>query len=575
MRFLGYWTLAVALSISIVAAYYSIVGLAAIFAAALIPIIIMGSVLEVAKITTAVWLHMNWSNANKLIKVYLTSATIVLMLITSMGIFGFLSKAHIEQTAIGGEFQARIEQIEQRIVTEEATIERNLSQIETLATNTPNRITRIQEQIETEQGRIERILARIQPSIDEQEQIISSAEGRLQQRIQPLQDSITHSRQEILDLNNEREELLSGSNIQSETITQTIISLDEQLDRLNQQRTQIERLFSSENGTEIIQLQTLIGIPPSDRDGVVGPETTRIYTEFLSELETEISDIQIDITEARTSLSESQTLFEETRERRIAEIDTRIDELNEIILSSREQIDNLLTQPDELSVNARQQIGEIRSSSQQEIDSITEVIDSLRQQLTQITDSADQQRIASLEAAIEESRDEIMALTTERFRVESEVRSLEAEVGPIKYIAQMIYGDDSDTNTLEKSVRIVILMLVFVFDPLAIVLVISAISVLEQNPRIKKQSKTTKSRQREKKVQAKNSRKMEDVEVLDEPELVNVPLTNPIKKKSDIKVTERPKKPTATVQRKSKTSRVQKDEEENIAQTNMVIKKKD
>ena len=103
MKVFGYWTLFVALCISVVAAYYSIIGLTAIFAAAFIPIVIMGSALEVAKVTTAIWLHRYWHITPFLMKFYLTTATVVLMFITSMGIFGFLSKAHIEQTAAANE----------------------------------------------------------------------------------------------------------------------------------------------------------------------------------------------------------------------------------------------------------------------------------------------------------------------------------------------------------------------------------------------------------------------------------------------------------------------------------------
>jgi len=93
---MGWLTLIVALAISGVAAWYSIVGLMAIFAAAAIPIAIMGGVLEVGKLLTASWLYQNWKIAPRLLKTYLTAAVIVLMFITSMGIFGFLSKAHIE-----------------------------------------------------------------------------------------------------------------------------------------------------------------------------------------------------------------------------------------------------------------------------------------------------------------------------------------------------------------------------------------------------------------------------------------------------------------------------------------------
>jgi hypothetical protein len=85
------------IAISAVAAYYSIIGLTTIFAGAFWPIIIMGSVLEVGKLVATSWLYNNWKQAPFLIKAYLFAAIGVLMLITSMGIFGFLSKAHIEQ----------------------------------------------------------------------------------------------------------------------------------------------------------------------------------------------------------------------------------------------------------------------------------------------------------------------------------------------------------------------------------------------------------------------------------------------------------------------------------------------
>lgn len=85
------------IAISAVAAYYSIIGLTTIFAGAFWPVVIMGSVLEVGKLVAVSWLYNNWRNVPLLIKSYLMAAILVLMLITSMGIFGFLSKAHIEQ----------------------------------------------------------------------------------------------------------------------------------------------------------------------------------------------------------------------------------------------------------------------------------------------------------------------------------------------------------------------------------------------------------------------------------------------------------------------------------------------
>ena len=94
---MNYLVFLTGIAISAVAAYYSIVGLTAIFSGAFWSIVIMGSVLEVGKLVSVSWLYNNWKYTPFLIKTYLVSAIMVLMLITSMGIFGFLSKAHIEQ----------------------------------------------------------------------------------------------------------------------------------------------------------------------------------------------------------------------------------------------------------------------------------------------------------------------------------------------------------------------------------------------------------------------------------------------------------------------------------------------
>ena len=121
--FLSYITLAVALSLSVIAAYYSIAGLAAIFAAAVIPIIVMGSILELGKVVITLWLHEYWSRCRLLMKLYLVPAVAVLMLITSMGIFGFLSKAHSDQSLVGGDVQAKIAVYDEKIRTEKENIE--------------------------------------------------------------------------------------------------------------------------------------------------------------------------------------------------------------------------------------------------------------------------------------------------------------------------------------------------------------------------------------------------------------------------------------------------------------------
>ena len=123
--FLSYFTLAVALSLSVIAAWYSIIGLTAIFASAVIPIIVMGTMLEVAKVTVTVWLHEYWHRCRWVMKLYLVPAVIMLMLITSMGIFGFLSKAHSDQSIVSGDAAAKIAIYDEKIKTAKENIEAN------------------------------------------------------------------------------------------------------------------------------------------------------------------------------------------------------------------------------------------------------------------------------------------------------------------------------------------------------------------------------------------------------------------------------------------------------------------
>jgi len=111
------------LSISAVAVYYSVAGLISIFAAAAIPIAVMGIVLELSKLVATVWLKQNWFIAPRLIKSYLLIAVAILMLITSMGIFGYLSKAHLDQAVPTGDVAAQVALIDEKIKTERDNID--------------------------------------------------------------------------------------------------------------------------------------------------------------------------------------------------------------------------------------------------------------------------------------------------------------------------------------------------------------------------------------------------------------------------------------------------------------------
>jgi hypothetical protein len=262
MRFFNYITLLVAIIISICAAYYSIVGLTAIFAAAFWPIVIMGSALELGKLTGAVWLHLNWHHARWWIRMYMVTAVAVLMLITSMGIFGFLSRAHIEQTAGAVDVGTKIEQLALDISVEQQKIDNN---------------------------------------------------------------------------------------------TKIISQLDAAVD-------------------------SLIGAAATQ-----GQEKSRANSR-----------------EARKAAEEA------TKLRKSQEVER-----------------------------------------------------------------------ARLQAEIAQSNDKIANINKEKLTLEQQVKKIEAEVGPIKYVASLIYGDNPDVDTLEKAVRWMIIILVVVFDPLAVVLILAATSGLQ------------------------------------------------------------------------------------------------
>jgi hypothetical protein len=266
MRFFDYVTLLVAITISICAAYYSIVGLTAIFAAAFWPIVIMGTVLELGKLTGAVWLHLNWRHAQWWIRLYMVPAVAVLMFITSMGIFGFLSKAHIEQTANVVDVGTKIEQL-------------------------------------------------------------------------------------ALDISLEQQRI--------DTNTKVINQLDAAVDSL------------------------------------IGAATTQGQEK------------------ARANSREARRAAEEARKLREAQSEER----------------------------------------------------------------------AALQKEITQASDKIAAINREKLVLEQQVKKIEVEVGPIKYVASLIYGDNPGIDTLEKAVRWMILILVVVFDPLAVVLILAATSGLQYDRR--------------------------------------------------------------------------------------------
>lgn len=170
-------TLLVALTLSSIAAWYSIQGLMAIFAAAVVPIMIMGGSLEFAKVVTTVWLHRYWNRAGWKLKLYLVPAVIALAFLTSMGIFGFLSKAHSDQSLVSGDVGAKIAVYDTKIQTAKENIEANRkalqqmdAQVDQLLGRTTddkgaNRAVSVRKQQRSERARLNAEIATAQEAI--------------------------------------------------------------------------------------------------------------------------------------------------------------------------------------------------------------------------------------------------------------------------------------------------------------------------------------------------------------------------------------------------------------------------
>ena len=195
---LGLITLLTALCISGIAAYYSIVGLTAIFAAAYWPIVIMGGVLEVGKVVTTLWLHYNWARAEWKIKSYLVTAVGILMLITSMGIFGFLSKSHLDQAVPSGDVQAQVQLFDEKIKTQRDNIESDrkaLTQLDSAVDQMLGRTT--DEQGATKSANLrssqKKERARLQADIDESQKTIS----KLQEERSPIASKLRKVEAEV------------------------------------------------------------------------------------------------------------------------------------------------------------------------------------------------------------------------------------------------------------------------------------------------------------------------------------------------------------------------------------------
>jgi outer membrane murein-binding lipoprotein Lpp len=477
--FLAILTTLTALAISAVAIYYSIAGLVAIFAAAAVPIMIMGGALEIGKLVTAVWLHKHWKRAAWWLKSYLTVAVVVLMFITSMGIFGFLSKAHIEQTSAGEESVAQVQQIETEISRLNAVIDRADEKIIKLESSGTGADANIQSQIDKEQERIDKAFERIKPAIAQQNKIIEDARGTDAKRTKPYEDQLASITAEILRLETSAKEY--ESKIENlDTDNSGVEPLLAQIDALEQEIIRVTNQLQSTEKGEIRAGQAIIGV---SSDGLFGGNTRTALAKWVQGQRDRITQIQGEVAQVR----KDATATVDAERIRLAEVVKDIRTVQIPALKTREltmlgKIDGVRQTESPVIQTARDEIQRLRKSAEDQVVNSQALIERLRGQLAQ-TDKA-----VEIDAAVDEqllkiktAEAELDTLTEEKYSLQAEYRKLEAEVGPIKYIAEFVYGESADNTMLEEAVRWVILIIIFVFDPLAVLLLIASQYTFEWN----------------------------------------------------------------------------------------------
>ena len=156
-----------AIALSGIAAYYSVIGLAQIFPGSFWPIILMGSILEVAKLVTVSWLYNNWNNTIRVMRYYFLSAIVLLMVITSMGIFGYLSKAHLDSNVILGANTVQLKTLE----TQEKIAKDRLTYLLQRAGDPATASNKIDKQIQDTQTELKRISTEKLPLMAEENKL--------------------------------------------------------------------------------------------------------------------------------------------------------------------------------------------------------------------------------------------------------------------------------------------------------------------------------------------------------------------------------------------------------------------
>lgn len=360
MKFLNYLALFTSLGIAGIAAYFSVLGLATIFAGAYMGVVVMAGALEFGKIVTATYLHLFWDKLNYM-KYYLTLSVVVLMLITSLGIFGYLAKASSDTSYAT------------------ATANSEIQRIDSLIDRQENNILLIEERITAlDTGSVD-----VTESVNAQIEIRDGAWDRVQGDIDYAQGQIDSLRTQLTSLDNAVNELRN-------------------------------------KGVEVIT---------TDEGGV------------FQGAETETIDY----------VAQASKLFEEQKEQR--------EQIREDIALQQANIDKYREQAQSTINNANAEINRLQNLSTGNLDEKIAKTEEYNEQIDTLLDT-------------------IQVYKDERFVFEQEILGFEREVGPIKYIAEVIYGQDDSVKYLDNAIRWVIFALIFVFDPLAVLLLITSAGLI-------------------------------------------------------------------------------------------------
>ncbi len=359
-KFLNYLALFTSMSIAGIAAYFSVIGLATIFAGAFLGVVVMAGALEFGKIVTAAYLHLYWDRLNYM-KYYLTFSVFILMLITSLGIFGYLAKASSDTSYKTSVAQSELQKIDGQILRTENNISLIEERMNSLGTSTID----------------------VSESIKQQEVIRDGAWQRVQGDIDYAQGQIDSLRNQLTTLDTAVNEL-------------------------------------REKGVEVIT---------TDEGGLFqGNETEKI-----------------------DYVQQANTLFLQQKEQR--------DQIRADIKTQQDNIDKYREQAQDTINDANTEIKRLQEASTGDADEII-----LKTQEYQLQ--------------IDDLYDIINVYKEERFPFEQEILNFEREVGPIKYVAEVIYGQESARDYLDNAIRWVIFAIIFVFDPLAILLLITSIGLI-------------------------------------------------------------------------------------------------